>query len=66
MALVARLHSPVQVFLGALLGLWASAVIAVVADATVGKKLDPRWLRRAGGLFFLGFALWTALTPAAG
>ena len=61
MALVARFHSPVEVGLGAMLGLWAGAVIAVFAGKALGNRVSPRTLRRIGGTLFLVFAAVTAL-----
>jgi putative Ca2+/H+ antiporter (TMEM165/GDT1 family) len=60
-ALVGRFHQPVQVFLGAVAGLWLGTVIAVVLGRTIGRRVPSQWLRRVGGLFFLVFAVWTAL-----
>jgi Ca2+/H+ antiporter, TMEM165/GDT1 family len=61
MALVARFDAPVQVGLGALLGLWAGAAIAVYLGRKIGNRVQPRTLRRIGGVLFLGFAVATAL-----
>ena len=62
MALTARFHTLVPVFVGALLGLWAGAAVAVVVGRSVGRAVNPVWLRRAGGVVFLllavGAALW--------
>jgi putative Ca2+/H+ antiporter (TMEM165/GDT1 family) len=61
MALAARLHAPVRVFCGALLGLWAGAVVAVLLGRSLGRMVNPRWLRRAGGVVFLGLAVAASL-----
>ncbi len=64
MALVARFRAPVQVGLGAMLGLWAGAAVAVFAGKQLGDRISPRTLRRIGGALFLVFAVATAIQGA--
>jgi Ca2+/H+ antiporter, TMEM165/GDT1 family len=62
MALTARFHTLVPVFIGALAGLCAGATVAVIVGRTLGRAVNPTWLRRAGGVVFLllavGAAIW--------
>jgi putative Ca2+/H+ antiporter (TMEM165/GDT1 family) len=57
--LVAELHQPVMVFLGAMLGLWASTTVAVIIGRTLGRKVPARWMRIAAGILFCAFAVYT-------
>jgi putative Ca2+/H+ antiporter (TMEM165/GDT1 family) len=61
MALTARFHTVVPVFVGALAGLWAGALVAVIVGRAIGRAVNPVWLRRVGGCVFLLLALGAAL-----
>jgi putative Ca2+/H+ antiporter (TMEM165/GDT1 family) len=66
-ALVAHLHSPVQVILGATAGLWLGTLLAVAAGRIIGLRMPAVILRRAAGILFCVFAVISALrgtTPA--
>ena len=52
--LAARYHSPVMVFTGATLALWAVAAIAVFVGNRAGKLLDPKLTGRIAAVLFLG------------
>ena len=56
-ALVARFRAPVQVFVGATLGLWLGTVLAVLVGRWVGSRLPTRALRKAAGIVFCSIAL---------
>jgi putative Ca2+/H+ antiporter (TMEM165/GDT1 family) len=60
-ALVAHLHAPVKVVLGATAGLWAGTLLAVVVGRTVGRKLPAHLLRRCAGVLFCIFAFVSAV-----
>jgi len=60
-ALVARFRAPVQVFIGATLGLWLGTVLAVLVGHWVGPRLPGRWLRKSAGILFCAFAIIAAL-----
>jgi putative Ca2+/H+ antiporter (TMEM165/GDT1 family) len=60
-ALVARLKAPLQVFIGATLGLWAGAALAVILGRMVGPRLPERLLRRVAGILFCIFAVVSAV-----
>jgi Ca2+/H+ antiporter, TMEM165/GDT1 family len=53
-ALAARYHSPVVVFGGATLALWAVAGIAVFVGNRAGKLLDPQLTKRFAAVLFAG------------
>jgi Ca2+/H+ antiporter, TMEM165/GDT1 family len=59
--LVARYHSPVQVFAGATLGLWTGTLLAVMVGRTVGKKLPRAWLQRSAGVIFCVLGIYGAI-----
>jgi putative Ca2+/H+ antiporter (TMEM165/GDT1 family) len=58
-ALVARFRAPVQVFIGATLGLWAGTVLAVIVGRLIGKRLPAHILRKTAGVLFVAFAVLT-------
>jgi putative Ca2+/H+ antiporter (TMEM165/GDT1 family) len=60
-ALIARFREPLQVFIGATLGLWLGAALAVVVGRTLGSRLPARVLRRAAGVLFCLFAIVAAI-----
>lgn len=60
-ALVAHLHAPVKVVLGATAGLWAGTFLAVIVGRTVGSKIPAHLLRRCAGVLFCIFALVSAI-----
>jgi Ca2+/H+ antiporter, TMEM165/GDT1 family len=60
-ALVARFRAPFSVFIGATLGLWAGATLAVLVGRAVGRRLPSRVLRQAAGLLFCAFGILTLL-----
>ena len=63
-ALVAHLHRPIPVVLGATAGLWAGTLLAVAAGRVIGTRIPAQWMRRAAGIFFCAFAIVSAVTPA--
>jgi Ca2+/H+ antiporter, TMEM165/GDT1 family len=52
----ARYHDPVSVGIGALLGLWAAAAIAVTVGSRLLDYVPVRIVRRVTGLILLAFA----------
>jgi len=54
-ALVATMHAPLQVFVGATLGLWAGAALAVTIGRTVRNRVRQRVLRACAGVLFCVF-----------
>jgi putative Ca2+/H+ antiporter (TMEM165/GDT1 family) len=62
-ALVAHLHHPIQVVIGATLGLWLGTFLAVALGRIVGPRIPAHWLRRGAGVLFLLFAGFAAFRP---
>lgn len=60
-ALIARFREPLQVFIGATLGLWLGAALAVAVGRTLGSRLPARLLRRTAGILFCLFAIVAAI-----
>jgi len=60
-ALVAHLHAPVQVVIGATLGLWTGSALAVVVGRAIGTRIPAHWLRRSAGILFCLFAVISVL-----
>jgi putative Ca2+/H+ antiporter (TMEM165/GDT1 family) len=60
-ALVARFRAPVQVFVGATLGLWLGTALAVMVGGWLGSRLPTRMLRKAAGVVFCAFAIVVAI-----
>lgn len=56
-ALVAHLHAPVQVVVGATLGLWTGTALAVTIGRVVGTRVPSRWLKLSAGILFCIFAV---------
>ena len=59
-ALAAHLHHPIQVVIGATLGLWLGTFLAVALGRIVGPRIPAHWLRRGAGILFLLFAGFAA------
>jgi putative Ca2+/H+ antiporter (TMEM165/GDT1 family) len=60
----AATRKPLEIFLGATLGLLAATAIGVVLGQVVGHVVSPRIMRIAGGALFVGIGLWLLLKPA--
>ena len=59
--LVAETGAPLQVFLGATLGLWVGTGLAVLLGKMLGKRIPAKALRRVAGGLFVVFGVWTAI-----
>jgi Ca2+/H+ antiporter, TMEM165/GDT1 family len=64
--LTARYADPVSVFLGATLGLWAVAGLAVTAGAKSLAVIPMAWVRRIGAAILLGFGVYSAIAAVTG
>lgn len=64
--LAARYADPVPVFLGATLGLWAVAALAVSVGAKSLAVIPMTWVRRIGATILLGFGVYSAVTAITG
>jgi putative Ca2+/H+ antiporter (TMEM165/GDT1 family) len=60
-ALVAHLHAPFQVVMGATAGLWLGTLLAVGVGRMVGARLPAHWLRMCAGVLFCAFAVLTVV-----
>jgi putative Ca2+/H+ antiporter (TMEM165/GDT1 family) len=54
---------PLEVFLGATIGLVLVTLLAVVAGHLAGHLISTRWLRVVGGALFVGIGLSLLLKP---
>jgi putative Ca2+/H+ antiporter (TMEM165/GDT1 family) len=57
--LAAKYHNPLAVGIGAVLGLWAAALLAITAGRTLLRYISVTLLHRIGALIFLGFAVYS-------
>ncbi len=57
--LAARYHDPVAVGIGAVLGLWTAALLAITLGRTLLRYLPVRALHLIGAAVFVGFAAWS-------
>jgi len=64
--LAARYGSPLAVGIGAVLGLWAVAALAVNVGAKSLKVIPMRWVQRITGTILLGFGIFSAIKAIAG
>ena len=54
---------PLEVFLGAALGLLLVTLLAVVAGDLAGHLVPAKWLRLVGGVLFVGIGLSLLIRP---
>jgi Ca2+/H+ antiporter, TMEM165/GDT1 family len=64
--LTARYADPVSVFLGATLGLWAVAGLAVTAGAKSLAVIPMAWVRRISAAILLGFGAYSTIAAITG
>jgi putative Ca2+/H+ antiporter (TMEM165/GDT1 family) len=64
--LTARYADPVSVFVGATLGLWAVAALAVSVGAKSLAIIPMAWVRRISAAILLGFGVYSAVSAIAG
>jgi putative Ca2+/H+ antiporter (TMEM165/GDT1 family) len=58
---LAARYNPVLVFIGATLGLWAVAAVAVTVGAKTLSVLPMAWINRITGLILLALGIYTAV-----
>jgi Ca2+/H+ antiporter, TMEM165/GDT1 family len=64
--LAAKYHNPLAVGIGATLGLWTAALLAITAGRTLLRYMSVRLLHRVGAVVFLGFAIFSIVAAARG
>jgi putative Ca2+/H+ antiporter (TMEM165/GDT1 family) len=64
--LTARYDDPVSVFLGATLGLWAAAALAVAVGAKSLNIIPMAWVRRISAAILFGFGIYSAIAAITG
>jgi Ca2+/H+ antiporter, TMEM165/GDT1 family len=64
--LTARYADPVSVFVGATLGLWAVAALAVSVGAKSLAIIPMAWVRRISAAILLGFGVYSAVSAILG
>ena len=63
--LAARYHSPLSVGIGAVLGMWAAAALAVVGGQALLRVVDVRLVRKVTVVVLLGFGAYSAYAAVA-
>lgn len=64
--LAAKYRNPVAVGIGAVLGLWAAALLAITAGRSLLRYVSVTVLHRLGALIFLAFAAYSIVQAARG
>lgn len=64
--LTARYDDPVSVFLGATLGLWAAAALAVAVGAKSLNVIPMAWVRRISAAILFGLGIYSAIAAITG
>jgi Ca2+/H+ antiporter, TMEM165/GDT1 family len=64
--LAARYHAPITVGLGALLGLWAVALLAIIGGKTLLKVLPVTLIVRVAAVIMLGLAAYSVVSAIRG
>ncbi|MEO8888985.1 MAG: TMEM165/GDT1 family protein, partial [Jatrophihabitantaceae bacterium] len=62
----AKYHDPIAVGLGATLGLWTAALLAITAGRTLLRYISLNLLHRVGAVIFVGFAIVSIVSAARG
>ena len=62
--LAAKYHDPVSVAIGATLGLWAVALLAMLGGNTLLRVLPMQWICRVAAVVMLGLSIYTFLGVA--
>lgn len=59
----AATQKPVEVFIGAAVGLIVATAVGVLAGQLLGNFIPAKVLRSLGGVMFIGFGLWFLTHP---
>jgi Ca2+/H+ antiporter, TMEM165/GDT1 family len=63
---MAARSNPVAVFIGAVLGLWAAAAVAVTAGAKSLKLVPMAWIQRITASILLALGIYTVISAITG
>lgn len=64
--LAAKYHDPFAVGIGAVLGLWTAALLAITAGRTLLRYVSVNLLHRIGAVIFVGFAIFSIVSAIRG
>ena len=59
--LAAKYHNPISVGLGAVLGLWAVGLLAILGGKTLLKFLPLKWITRVAAVVMLGLSVYSVV-----
>lgn len=64
--LAAKYHNPLSVGIGAVLGLWAVGLLAILGGKTLLKFLPIKWITRVAAVVMIGLAAYSLVTAFGG
>lgn len=64
--LAAKYHNPISVGIGAVLGLWAVGLLAVIGGKTLLRVLPLKWITRIAAVVMIAFAAYSVVKAIAG
>ena len=64
--LAAKYHNPISVGLGAVLGLWAVGLLAILGGKTLLKFLPLKWITRVAAVVMLGLSIYSVVNVIRG
>ena len=64
--LAAKYHDPLSVGIGAVLGLWAVGLLAILGGKTLLRFLPIKWITRVAAVVMIGLAIYSLVTAFGG
>jgi Ca2+/H+ antiporter, TMEM165/GDT1 family len=64
--LAAKYHNPISVGIGAVLGLWAVGLLAILGGKTLLKLLPIKWITRIAAVVMLGLGIYSIVKASGG
>ena len=64
--LAAKYHNPISVGIGAVLGLWAVGLLAILGGKTLLKVLPMKWITRVAAVVMVGLAVYSVVNVVRG
>jgi putative Ca2+/H+ antiporter (TMEM165/GDT1 family) len=64
--LAAKYHNPISVGIGAVLGLWAVGLLAILGGKTLLKVLPIKWITRVAALVMLTLGIYSIVNAVRG